>query len=151
MRELNQGRSAEILLVEDNPADAELARIGLRNGKVANDVHVVEDGEEALAFLRREGRYTDAPVPDLVLLDLNLPGMDGRETLRAIKNDPDLKSIPVVVLSTSDAAPDVADAYSNHANAFMIKPVDFAQFHELMTGLKEYWFTLVRLPSHLDG
>ncbi len=145
-QEVGQARPAEILLVEDNPADAELARIGLRDGKVLNYVHVVEDGEQAMAFLRREGVHESAPKPDLVLLDLNLPGMDGREVLHEIKTDADLKTIPVVVLTTSDAAPDVAQAYANYANAYMTKPVDFAQFHNLMTGLKDYWFTLVRLP-----
>jgi two-component system response regulator len=141
------GRPVEILLVEDNPADAELARIGLEDGKVNNDVHVVEDGEEALAFLRKEGNFHDAPSPDLVLLDLNLPGLDGRDVLREIKNDPELKAIPVVVLTTSDARPDVVEAYSNFANAYMTKPVDFQQFHDLMVGLKDYWFTLVKLPN----
>ena len=147
---MSRARPVEILLVEDNPADAELAQIGLRNGKILNDVHVVEDGESAIAFLRNEGVYQDAPMPDLVLLDLNLPGMDGREVLQEIKSDENLKTIPVVVLTTSDAAPDIRRAYSNYANAYMTKPVDFVQFHELMTGLEEYWFSLVRLPSSVD-
>lgn len=145
-----QARPVEILLVEDNPADAELARIGLRAGKILNDVHVVEDGEQAMDFLRRVNGYEDAPTPDLILLDLNLPGMDGRDVLRAVKTDPDLKSIPVIVLTTSNAAPDIADAYGNYANSFMSKPVDFEQFHSLMTGLTNYWFNLVHLPNGID-
>ena len=142
-----QGRPVEILLVEDNPADAELALIGLRAGRVMNDVHVVEDGEQAMAFLTQGDGYEDAPRPDLILLDLNLPGMDGREVLKEVKNDPDLKSIPVVVLTTSNAAPDVSEAYTNYANSFMTKPVDFEKFHHLMTGLTDYWFNLVHLPD----
>lgn len=141
------GRPVVILLVEDNPADAELVMIGLRSGKLANEIHTVEDGELAMAFLNREDPYGDVPTPDMVLLDLNLPGMDGREVLRRIKSDDRLKTIPVVILTTSDAMPDVAQAYSNYANAYMTKPVDFEQFRELMTGLTDYWFTLVRLPS----
>jgi len=140
-------KPVEILLVEDNPADAELAQIGLKAGKILNDVTVVEDGESAIAFLRREGDFADAPVPDLILLDLNLPGMDGPEVLEIVKNDPALKMIPVVVLTTSDAVPDIERAYSNYANAYMTKPVDFSQFHDLMLGLEEYWFKLVRLPK----
>ncbi len=142
-------RPVDILLVEDSPADAELAQIGLRKGKVLNQVHIVEDGESAIAFLRREGDYVDAPTPDLVLLDLNLPGMDGREVLEIVKNDPELRMIPVVILTTSDAAPDIRQAYSNYANAYMTKPVDFAQFHELVAGMEEYWFSLVHLPSEV--
>lgn len=144
----DQGRrDAVILLVEDNPADAELAQIGLRDGKLTNEVYIVGDGEQAMDFLRNQGDYVDSPAPDLVLLDLNLPGMDGREVLRAIKTDPELRGTPVVILTTSDAAPDVAEAYSNYANAYMTKPVDFTQLHQLMKGLQDYWFTLVRLPS----
>lgn len=141
---------AVILLVEDNPADAELVLIGLESGKLTNTVRVVDDGEKAMAFLRKEGDYADAPTPDVVLLDLNLPGMDGREVLQAIKTDPTLRMIPVIVLTTSSATPDVASAYSNHANAYMTKPVNFHQFHDLMAGLQDYWFTLVRLPSSVD-
>lgn len=140
-------RDAVILLVEDNPADAELAQIGLRDGKLTNEVHIVDNGEQAMDFLHHRGDHVDSPTPDLVLLDLNLPGMDGREVLRAIKTDPELRGTPVVILTTSDAAPDVAEAYSNYANAYMTKPVDFAQLHRLMRGLQDYWFTLVRLPS----
>lgn len=145
---MSRPKPVEILLVEDNPADAELAQIGLRNGKILNEVRVVEDGESAIAYLRREGDYADAPTPDLILLDLNLPGMDGREVLEIVKNDVDLRMIPVVVLTTSDAAPDIRHAYSRYANSYMTKPVDFSQFHNLMSGLEEYWFNLVRLPSN---
>jgi CheY-like chemotaxis protein len=141
------GQPAVILLVEDNPADAELATIGLESGKLTNKVYIAEDGEQAMAFLRRQDPFPTAPRPDLVLLDLNLPGMDGREVLEEVKSDPDLRTIPVIVLTTSNAGPDVAAAYRSHANAYMTKPVNFEKFHELMTGLQEYWFTLVRLPS----
>lgn len=140
-------KAVEILLIEDNPADAELARIGLRSGGLTNGVHTVGDGEQAMAFLRREPPYENSPKPDLILLDLNLPGMDGREVLREVKTDPELKCIPVVILTTSASEHDVVDAYGSHANAYMTKPVDFHQFYELMTGLQDYWFTLVRLPD----
>ncbi len=144
-------RQVEILLVEDNPADAELAVIGLKSGKILNDIHVVEDGESAMDFLRNQGEYAEAPKPDLVLLDLNLPGMDGREVLREIKQDDSLKTIPVVVLTTSSAPPDIAEAYGNYANSFMTKPVDFDQFSKLLEGLADYWFTLVHLPSEAES
>ena len=148
---MNQPKPVEILLVEDNPADAELAQIGLRQGKILNQVHVVEDGESAIEFLRREGEHAEAPTPDLILLDLNLPGMDGREVLEVIKGDQTLRLIPVVVLTTSDAELDIRKAYSSYANAYMTKPVNFKQFHELMSGLEDYWFRLVRLPSSLTN
>lgn len=141
------GRTAEILLVEDNPADAELALIGLRGGGSINNIHVVCDGEEAWEFLHREGDHVDAPRPDIVLLDLNLPGLSGGELLRSIKADENLRSIPVIVLTTSDADQDVRFAYASHANAYMVKPVDFQQFRHLLEGFKSYWLSLVRLPQ----
>lgn len=139
-------KPVSILLVEDNPGDAELAIISLRRAKVSNDVHVIEDGEQAMSFLRRQGDYQDAQRPDLILLDLNLPGMDGREVLQEIKNDEELRSIPVVVLTTSEAHIDVEAAYGNYANSYMTKPVDFQQFHKLIADMANYWFTLVKLP-----
>ncbi|MDH3299384.1 MAG: response regulator [Acidimicrobiia bacterium] len=141
------GRAAEILLVEDNPADAELAMIGLRDGKDISNIHIVHDGEEAWEFLRREGDHAGAPRPDIVLLDLNLPGLSGVELLRFIKADEDLRSIPVIVLTTSDADHDVRFAYAAHANAYMVKPVDFQQFHQLLDGFKKYWLSIVCLPQ----
>ena len=135
-----------ILLVEDNPADAELALISLRRARVANEVNVVEDGEQAMSYLRREGEYGEATRPDLILLDLNLPGMDGREVLHEVKADESLRSIPVVVLTTSDARSDIEQAYGRYANSYMTKPVDFKQFHEMVTEMADYWFTLVKLP-----
>jgi CheY-like chemotaxis protein len=139
----------EILLVEDNEADIELTREGLQKGRLANRLHVVRDGEEAMAYLRREGEFAPAPRPDLILLDLNLPRKDGREVLADIKNDKDLKLIPVVVLTTSDAQQDVLHAYAHHVNAYMTKPVDFHQFVDVVSQLTNYWFALVKLPPNV--
>jgi CheY-like chemotaxis protein len=140
---------AEILLVEDNPSDVLLTQIAMRECKMANHLQVVVDGEQALAYLRRQGRYDDAPRPDLVLLDLNLPRVDGREVLREIKADPELRSIPVVVLTTSDAERDVFQSYDLHANAYITKPVDMDQFVRIVRGLDDFWFGLVRLPARV--
>lgn len=145
------GNSIEILLVEDNPGDVRLTREVLRDGKLHNDLHVVEDGIEALAFLRRVGNYTDAPRPDLVLLDLNLPKKDGREVLAEIKADSDLKRIPVVVLTTSKAEEDVFKAYDLHANCYITKPVDLDQFITVVRSIEEFWFTIVKLPPDGNG
>ena len=139
-------RPVEILLVEDSPADALLAQEALRGGKVWNNVHVVEDGEEALAFLRQTGAYAHAPAPDLILLDLNLPRKDGREVLSELKADAHLKVIPVVVLTTSQDETDVAQAYGLHANCYITKPVDFQQFTEIMRAIEHFWFRVVTLP-----
>jgi CheY-like chemotaxis protein len=135
---------AEILLVEDNQADIELTKQGL--GQLANCLHVVHDGEEAMAFLRREGQFASAPRPDLVLLDLNLPRKDGREVLVDIKSDPERKTIPVVVLTTSDSERDILHAYRNHVNAYITKPVDFHKFVDVIEQLTNFWFVLVTLP-----
>jgi DNA-binding response OmpR family regulator len=136
----------EILLVEDSMADIELTKIGLREGKIFSNLSVARDGEEAMRFLRREGEFTDAPRPDLILLDLNLPGKDGREVLQDVKHDNDLKQIPVVILTTSQAEEDVMRAYGLHANAYMTKPVDFDGFVAVVKALSNYWFTVVELP-----
>jgi len=141
------GRMAEILLVEDNPADAELAMIGLRGNTTTTNIHVVSDGEEAWEFLRRQGNHANARRPDIILLDLNLPGLSGGELLRGIKADEELRSIPVIVLTTSDADHDVRFAYASHANAYMVKPVDYAQFNLVLEGFKSYWLSAVRLPQ----
>jgi len=135
-----------MLLVEDREADIELTRQGLAEGRVANNLHVVRDGVEALAFLRREGKYAGAPRPDLILMDLNLPRMDGRELLVQIKNDPELKRIVVVILTTSEDDKDVGEAYTGHANAYMVKPVDFDRLVEVARSITDYWFALVKLP-----
>ena len=140
-------RAIEILLVEDNPGDARLTLEAFKEGKVINNLSVVSNGVDALAYLRRDGQYANASVPDLVLLDLNLPKMDGREVLAAIKDDADLKSIPVVVLTTSASQDDVARAYGHHANCYITKPVDLDQFLRVVQSIESFWLSLVRLPS----
>ena len=141
------GRQIDVLLVEDDPGDVLMTREAFEDYKVQNQLHVVNDGTEAMAFLRREGDYADVPRPDLVLLDLNLPRMDGREVLQAIKSDPDLASIPVVVLTTSEAEEDVLRSYSLHANAYVTKPVDFDRFIQVVRQIDDFFVTVVRLPT----
>jgi CheY-like chemotaxis protein len=136
----------EVLLVEDNPGDVRLTREALKEGKVHNHLSVAADGVEALAFLRRQGRYADAPRPDLILLDLNLPKKDGREVLEEIKSDPALRTIPVVILTTSEAERDIARAYDLHANCYITKPVDLDQFITVVKSIEDFWFTIVKLP-----
>jgi two-component system, chemotaxis family, response regulator Rcp1 len=136
----------KILLVEDNPGDAELVREALRDNKVCNELHVVEDGVEALAFLRREDRFADSPRPDLILLDLNLPRKDGREVLEEIKADQDLKRIPVVVLTTSQQEQDILSAYNLNANCYVTKPMDLDQFLQVVRSIDSFWFSIVSLP-----
>jgi CheY-like chemotaxis protein len=136
----------EVLLVEDDPGDVLMTREAFEEHKVRNNLSVVNDGSEAIAFLRREGRYADAPRPDLVLLDLNLPRRDGREVLAEIKNDPDLRQIPVVVLTTSQADEDIARSYQLHANAYVTKPVDFDRFIEVVRQIDEFFVSVVALP-----
>jgi CheY-like chemotaxis protein len=143
----NTSRTIVILLVEDNPGDARLTQEAMRDTKMSNLIHVVEDGVEAMTFLRREGRYSEAPRPDLILLDLNLPKKDGRAVLAEIKTDPDLKRIPVVVLTTSNAEEDVLKAYDLHANAYVSKPVDLQQFMKIVALIDEFWFNVVTLPN----
>jgi CheY-like chemotaxis protein len=137
----------EILLVEDNPNDVLLTRIAMQQCKIANNLHVAEDGVEALAFLRREGKYAEVVRPDLILLDLNLPRMDGRDLLAKIKDDAALSTIPVVVLTTSDVERDVVRSYSLHANAYVTKPLDMDEFIRVVKGIDDFWFGIVRLPS----
>jgi CheY-like chemotaxis protein len=139
-------RRIEILLVEDDPGDVVMTREAFQDYKVHNQLHVVDDGAEAMAFLRNEGVYAERPRPDLVLLDLNLPKMDGREVLQAIKSDPELASIPVVVLTTSENEDDVLRSYSLHANAYVTKPVDFERFIEVVRRIDDFFVTVVRLP-----
>jgi CheY-like chemotaxis protein len=142
-------RPVEILLVEDNPGDVRLTQEALRDGKVWNHLHHVSDGIEAVAFLRREGKYEDAPRPDLILLDLNLPRKDGREVLAEIKSDPRLAQIPVVVLTTSRAEEDVFRSYGLHANCYIVKPIDLDQFIHVVQSIESFWLCIVQLPSSL--
>ena len=136
-----------ILLVEDNPADVRLTQEVLRESKMEVTLDVVRDGEQAIAFLRQQGEYSNAARPDLVLLDLNLPRKDGREVLADVKSDPLLQSIPIVMLTTSKAEHDVADCYARHVNSYIIKPVDLDEFVEVMETVERFWLKTVRLPS----
>jgi CheY-like chemotaxis protein len=140
-------RLIEVLLVEDDPGDVLLTREAFEHQKVANRLHIVNNGEDAISFLRKQGQYTDAPDPDLVLLDLNLPGMHGREVLAAVKEDPKLQTIPVVVLTTSEAEEDVLRSYQLHANAYVTKPVDFDRFMAVVRAIDEFFVSVVRLPT----
>ena len=140
-------RPIEILLVEDNPGDVLLTREALRDGKIQNNLQVVADGEEALAYLRRKVANGQAPRPDLILLDLNLPRKDGREVLADIKADPDLRTIPVVVLTSSKAEEDVLRSYHLHANCYITKPVDLPQFINVVRAVEEFWLSIVKLPT----
>jgi chemotaxis family two-component system response regulator Rcp1 len=141
------GEMIQVLLVEDSPSDARLTQEAFRDGKIANVLTVVTDGFEALSYLQRKGKYANAARPDLILLDLNLPKMDGREVLRRIKTDDDLKTIPVVVLTTSEADQDVLKAYEYHANCYIRKPVDLTRFLEIIAMIEDFWLTVVKLPS----
>ena len=149
MNEISKSKSVELLLVEDNPVDIKLTTRALKKGKLLNDLHVVRDGVEAMNFLHNEGEFSDAPRPDLILLDLNMPRKDGREVLSDIKNDDELKYIPVIVLTTSDAEQDVLKSYNLHANSYITKPVDFDQFVEAIRKFEEFWLAVVRLPANI--
>jgi len=140
-------RPIDILLVEDNPGDVRLTQEALLEGKVLNRIFIAYDGVEALDFLHRRGQFASAPRPDIILLDLNMPRMDGRECLARIKNDPDLRSIPVVVLTTSEADQDVIRSYDMHASCYISKPVDMEQFMKVVKAIKHFWFTIVHLPG----
>jgi two-component system, chemotaxis family, response regulator Rcp1 len=140
-------RSIEILLVEDNPGDIRLAKEALEESKLRNNLNIVMDGIEAIKYLRQEDNYLNVSVPDLILLDLNLPKKNGEEVLREIKNDDMLKYIPVVVLTSSKADEDIFKAYNLHANCFITKPVDFMQFIKVVKSIEEFWFTIVKLPN----
>jgi len=141
------GRVIEILMVEDNEGDARLAREALRDCKIRNALHHVWDGEEAMAFLRRRGEYADAPRPDLILLDLNLPRMDGSEVLAEIKEDAELKRIPVVILTTSSADVDILRSYNLHANCYVTKPINMVEFLKVVAAIQDFWLTIVTLPT----
>ena len=144
----SEGHPIEILLVEDSPSDARLTVEALSEAKLRNHLSAVEDGVQAMQFLRREAPYAGAPRPDLIMLDLNLPRKDGREVLAELKADPDLKSIPVVVLTTSKAEQDIVRAYDLHANCYITKPVDFDQFIGVVHSIESFWLCVVTLPPH---
>lgn len=147
----DSARPVQILLVDDSAGDVSLTREALHTARVANQLHVVEDGEQAMEFMRRQGRYASAPVPDLVLLDLNLPRMDGREVLRELKEDADLRHVPVIVLTTSADERDVLASYRLHANAYVTKPVEFGEFLLALQQLETFWLQIVRLPPAAAG
>jgi CheY-like chemotaxis protein len=138
--------TVDILLVEDNPGDVRLTKEALKDAKVINEIYVAKDGVEAMEFLHKQGSFTEAPIPDMILLDLNLPRKDGREVLAEIKKDPKLKHIPVIVLTTSKADEDIIKTYNLHANAYITKPVDLNRFVEIIHTLEEFWFSIVKLP-----
>jgi CheY-like chemotaxis protein len=142
------GKPIDILLVEDNPGDSRLAVEALKESKLRNNLHIVTDGMEAMDFLYKRGKHAQVPRPDLILLDLNLPKKDGREVLAEIKADPDLKRIPVVILTISKAEEDVLKSYNLHANCFITKPLDLSQFVTVVKSIEDFWLTIVKLPSH---
>lgn len=141
----------DILMVEDNPGDARLTREALKESKICNVLHHVIDGVQAMEFLRKEGAYKDAPTPDIIFLDLNLPRKDGRQVLEELKNIPRLKHIPVVVLTTSAAEQDIVKSYELHANCYITKPVDLDKFVEIIHGIENFWLSIVKLPHVSDA
>lgn len=146
MENYDNDTSIEILLVEDNPGDVGLTKEALKEGQIKNNLSVVEDGEEALRYLHKEGKYTRATRPDFIFLDLNLPKKNGQEVLREIKSDKDLKQIPVIVLTTSKAKEDIKKAYDNYANCYITKPDNLEQFANIARTIKDFWRTVVKLP-----
>lgn len=141
-----RGEPADILLVEDNPGDVRLTEEAFDGGSIRNSLHVTVDGVEALDFLKKRGEYEDAPCPDIVLLDLNLPRKDGEVVLSEIRDDPDLEQLPVIVLTSSDAQEDVVKSYEHQANAYLTKPVDPTEFIDVIQSIQEFWLSVVRLP-----
>ena len=146
MSDAARSRPVEILVVEDNPGDVRLMMETFREGKISNRLSVVEDGVEALAFLRNQGKYDSAPRPDLILLDLSLPRKSGQEVLAEIKKDADLKRIPVCVITSSAAEKDIMQAYDNHVNCYLTKPVDLGQFMSVVRSVEDFWLSIVKLP-----
>jgi CheY-like chemotaxis protein len=146
---INETRPIEILLIEDSPSDTALTIEALEEGKIANNLSHVEDGVEAMDFLMRQGKYKNAPRPDLIMLDLNLPRKDGREVLAEIKNDESLKIIPIIVLTTSRSDKDILQSYRLNANCYITKPVDFRQFMEVVRSIEKFWLSVVTLPQNL--
>jgi two-component system response regulator len=147
VNELSHSRPAEVLLAEDNENDVELTRQGFKRAKLLVNLHWVRDGEECMAFLRKQGEYASAPTPDMLLLDINMPRMGGREVLAEIVKDDSLKSLPVVVLSTSEEGEEILKMYKMRCNSYIVKPVDFDQFLKVIRSIGEYWFTVVVLPK----
>jgi chemotaxis family two-component system response regulator Rcp1 len=147
MKQQDSVKLIDILLVEDNEGDARLAKEAMRDSKIRNTLHHVADGEEAMAFLRKQGKYAKAPRPDLVLLDLNLPRKDGRQVLAEIKSDDELKRIPVVILTVSSAEEDILKSYNLHANCYISKPIDLVQFVKVVRSVEDFWLTIVKLPN----
>ena len=150
MPRIERLRPIEILLVDDNPGDIRLTQEALKESKVLNNIHIVEDGMEALEFLRKEGRFKKVITPDIILLDLNLPKRNGREVLAEIKNDDFLKKIPVVILTISRAEEDILKSYMLHANCYITKPVDMDQFIKIVRSIENFWFSIVKLPPNID-
>lgn len=150
MLNISEMKIIDILLIEDNPADIRLTQEVMKESKIHNQVKVVMDGVEAMDFLKREGKYVNETRPDIILLDLNLPKKDGRDVLKEIKLDENLKMIPVVILTTSKADQDVVNTYNLHANCYITKPVDLDQFITVIKSIEDFWFTIVKLPENLD-
>ena len=144
---LEELKSIDILLAEDNPGDADLAKEALEESKLKNKLFIVSDGQEALDFLHKKGKYQDVPRPDLMLLDLNMPRVDGREVLKIVKEDEDLRSIPVVILTTSSADEDIIKSYNLHANCYISKPLDLDKFIEVVNNIENFWISIVTLPK----
>jgi chemotaxis family two-component system response regulator Rcp1 len=149
--EVSNTKVVEILMVKDNASDVRLAEETLKDSKVHNNLYHVKDGVEAMQFLHHQGEYADAPHPDLILLDLNLPRKDGREVLAEIKEDPRLRLIPVVVMTSSEAERDLVRTYGLHANAYIVKPVDLNGFADVVQGVRDFWLSIVRLPPKVQG
>jgi chemotaxis family two-component system response regulator Rcp1 len=147
MSNQTRSRPIDILLVEDNPGDIRLTQEAFKDGKINNKLNVVMDGEEAILYLKKLGQYAEATTPDIILLDLNLPKKDGREVLAEIKDDPGIKCIPVIILTTSAAQSDIMNTYSNHANCYIMKPVDFNQFITVIRTIEDFWLSIVKLPG----
>ena len=141
-------KEIKILLVEDNEGDIVLTMQALKKANVTNGINVAKDGDEALRYLKKKGHFSNAETPDLILLDINLPKIDGMEVLAEIKNDEHLKTIPVVMLTTSDSENDIIQSYNNHANCYITKPVDFKKFIEVVQTIKDFWISIVKLPKH---
>jgi chemotaxis family two-component system response regulator Rcp1 len=140
-----------VLLAEDNPADFQLTAEAMKESKIRNQLFHVNDGVEVLEFLRRKGKYADVPRPDVILMDLNMPRKDGRRALQEIKEDPDLKTIPVVILTVSDAEEDIVKSYNLHANCYVTKPMDLDEFSRVVRGIENFWFTIVKLPPNKEA
>jgi two-component system, chemotaxis family, response regulator Rcp1 len=143
---MKRNSALEILIVDDNPADVRLTKEMLRGGGMPNDIHVAKDGVEAMAFVHHEGKFKDAPTPDLILLDLNMPRKDGREVLEEIKSDPELRRIPVVVLTTSAEEKDILKAYDEFVNAYVVKPIHLEQFMKIVKSIDDFWLSVAKLP-----